>query len=176
MTASACEGSAVASASIIASQTVPVQWKQLDDPTIGFVLHYPGEWSVTGQVVATQFAQGASCRSVQFIDFEPPPDSGATARMEQSYVQICAKPLDLKDSLDQYMQRVYGESLNQKFVIADLNGSRTYQAKVQGHAQTIFAETRSSLVQILTFVTAVPEKFPERQAQVEMILGSLKLI
>jgi hypothetical protein len=157
------------------TQAEAAQWKRLSDATIGFSLLYPGEWSVDGQVIATEFSSGAVCCSVRMIDFEPPPDSGAAAPVEQSYVQVCAKPLELNDSLDQYMRRVYGESLDQIFVITDLNGTRAYQAKSQGRAQTIFAENQSGLVQIVTFVTAAPEQLPERQAQVETILGSVTL-
>jgi len=159
----------------IPAQAVPAQWKLLQEPTVGFSLYYPPDWSVAGQVAATQFAVGANCRSVRITDFEPPPDSGAAAPVEQSYVQVCAKPLELNDSLDQYMRRVYGESLDQTFVITDLNGTRAYQVKCQECAQTIFAENQSGLVQIVTFVTASPEKLPERQAQVKTILGSVTL-
>jgi len=158
------------------SHVATAQWMHLEDPAVGFSLYYPGDWSVSGQVAATQFALGARCRSVRIIDFEPPPYSGAAAHVEQAYVQVCVKPLEPNDSLDQYMRRVYGELLNQTFVITDLNGTRTYQAKAQGYAKTIFAETRNGLIQIVATVATSPEKVSERQAQVEKILGSLTLI
>ena len=158
------------------TQATPSDWKHLEEPTVGFSLDYPPDWSLDGQVIATQFAVHARCRSVRIIDSEPPPDSGAAAWIKQSYVQVCVKPLEQNDSLDQYMGRAYGELLNQKFVIMDLNGTRTYQVKGQGHAKTIFAETRKGLIQIVAFVTESPKKFTERNAQVEMILRSLTLI
>ena len=158
------------------TQATPSDWKHLEEPTVGFSLEDPPDWSLDGQVIATQFAVHARCRSVQIIDSEPPPDSGAAAWIEQSYVQVCVKPLEQNDSLDQYMGRAYGELLNQKFEIMDLNGTRTYQTKAQGHAKTIFAETRNGLIQIVATVATSPKKFSKRQAQVEKILGSLELI
>jgi hypothetical protein len=176
MTVSAGDGSAIANGWIIASNAASAQWKHLEDPAVGFSFYYPPDWSVEEQTVATQFAEGARCRSVRLIDFEPPPDSGAAAPMEQSFVQVCAQALEKNDSLDQYMQRVYGESLKQIFVIADLNGTRTYQANGRGQTKTIFAQTRSGLIQVVASVATSPEKFPERQAQVERILESLTFL
>jgi hypothetical protein len=176
MTVSACGGTAVATDSPTTSQGAPAQWKHLEDPAVGFSLDYPANWSVEGQAIATQFAVGARCRSVRLIDFESPPDSGAAAPMQQSFMQVCAKPLEQHDSLDQYMQRVYGASLDQTFEIKDLNGARTYQAKIQGYTRTIFAQAKDGLIQIVASVATSPDKFPERKAQVERILASLSLI
>ena len=116
----------------VLTATAPAQWKHLEDPAVGVSLYYPPDWSVDGQAVATQFAAGARCRSVRIIDFEAPPDSGAMAPMEHSFVQVCAKPLEQNDSLDQYMRRAYRESIKQIFVITDLNGIRAYRTKGQG--------------------------------------------
>ncbi len=176
MTASTRHSSAVASGSYFALLAVPAPWLHLEEPMVGFSLNYPPDWSVGEQVVATEFAADARCRSVRIIDFEPPPGSGAAAPMEQSFVQVCVKPLEQNNSLDQYMRRVYGDTLHQTFLIKDLNGTRTYQFEGQGKAKTIFAETRNGLIQIVTSVATSPKKFHERQAQVEMILGSLMLI
>lgn len=173
---SACEGCAIASDSIVVSPVAPEDWKYLEDPVMGFSLHYPADWLIDVQVVATQFAVGAHCRSVRFVDFEPPTDSGAAAPIQQSFVQVCAKPLKYDDSLDQYMHRVYGESLGQTFVIMDFSGTRSYQANAEGQSKTIFTQNRNILLQITAAVAATPEKFPARQTQVERILGSLALI
>jgi hypothetical protein len=151
-------------------------WQRLTDPSIGFSLCYPADWSVGVQVIATQFAVGARCRSVRVIDFEPPPDSGAAAAMEQSLVQVCAKPLDADDSLDQYMRRVYGDMLQHTFEITDLDGTPGYQSIARGQTRTIFAQCRSSMIQIVATVAASPEKAPERQEQVEKILESFDLL
>lgn len=151
-------------------------WQHLSDPSIGFSLCYPADWSVSGQVIATQFAVGARCRSVRVIDFAPPTDSGAAAAMKQSLVQVCAKPLDADDSLDQYMRRVYGDGLQDTFAITDLDGTRGYQSMARGQTRTIFAQFRSSLIQIVATVAASPQKTPERQAQVEKILESFALL
>jgi hypothetical protein len=180
ITVSGCEGCAIASDSIVVSPAAPEDWKYLEDPVIGFSLHYPADWLIDVQVVATQFAVGAHCRSVRFVEFEPPADSGAAAPMQQSLVQVCAKPLKQDNSLDQYMHRVYGESLRQTFVImdfgGDFSGTRSYQTKAEGQSKTIFTQNRNILLQITAAVAASPEKLPERQAQVERILGSLALI
>ena len=151
-------------------------WQPLTDPSIGFSLCYPADWSVGGQVIATQFAVGARCRSVRVIDLAPPSDSGAAAAMEQSLVQVCAKPLDADDSLDQYMRRVYGDRLQHTFAITDLDGTPGYRSTGRGQTRTTFAQHRNSLIQIVATVAASPEKTPERQAQVGKILESFALL
>jgi hypothetical protein len=151
-------------------------WQRLTDPSIGFSLCYPADWSVDGQVIATQFAVGAICRSVRAIDFSPPPDSGAAAAMEQSLVQVCSKPMDADDALDQYMRRVYGDSLEDAFAVTDLDGTLGYQSVDGGKTRIIFSQHRNSLIQIVATVAASPEKTPERQAQVEKILESFDLL
>jgi hypothetical protein len=151
-------------------------WHRLTDPSIGFSLCYPADWSVGGQVIATQFAVGAKCRSVRMIDFAPLLDSGAAAAIEQSLVQVCAKPLEADGSLDQYMRRVYGDSLEDAFAITDLNGTPSYQSAGQGKTSTIFAQFRNSLIQIVATVAASPKRTPERQAQVKKILESFALL
>ena len=151
-------------------------WERLTDPSIGFSLCHPADWSVGGQVIATQFAVDARCRSVRVIDFAPPPDSGAAAAIEQSLVQVCTKPLDADDSLDQYMRRVYGDRLQHTFAITDLDGTPGYQSTGRGQTRTIFTQHRNSLIQIVATVAASPEKTPERQAQVEKLLESFALL
>jgi hypothetical protein len=147
----------------------------LEDASVGFSLYYPPDWTVDGQVVSTQFTTNAKCRSVRFFDFEPPPDSGAAAPVQQSFVQVCAKPLDEDDSLNRYMDRVYGESLQQSFVVTDLNGTRSYQTKEQAPSITIFAQPRTDLIQIVASVATSHEKYCERRKQVEKILRSLTM-
>ena len=176
MTAPVRVGSAVNNSPVFTSQAALAQWKHLEDTSVGFSLYSPADWSVDGQVVATQFATDAHCRSVRFIDFEPPPDSGAAAPMQQSFVQVCAKPLGRNDSLDRYMDRVYGESLQQTFVITELNGTRSYQTKDKAQTITIFAQSRTDLIQIVASVATSPETFSKRQEQVERILGSLTML
>ena len=150
-------------------------WLALTDPTLGLSLFYPPDWSVDGVVVATQFSAAARCRSVRFVDFEPPPDSGAAAPIQQSLVQVCAQPKEQVGSLDQYMRRVYGESFDRTFALVELQGSRAYEAKGTGSSRTIFAETHNDLVQIVAAIATSPEKFSERQTQVRKILRSLQL-
>ena len=155
--------------------TIPAGWEKLEDATVGFSLFHPPDWSVEGQVVSTQFADGARCRSVRFIDFEPPADSGAAAPMQQSFVQVCAKPQVQAGSLDQYMRRVYGDSFDRAFALVQLDGLRAFQAKDTGSSWTVFAESHSDLVQIIAAIATSPGKFSERQLQVQQILGSIQL-
>ena len=150
-------------------------WLQFSDPTLGLSLSYPPDWTVDGLVVATQFSAGARCRSVRIVDFEPPPDSGAAAPLEHSYVQVCARPLAEGVSLDAYMQQTYGESLARRFAKTDLNGTRAYRSRGQGTSLVIYAQSGAGLVQIVTGVTAAPEHQASRRAQVERILGGLTL-
>ena len=154
---------------------VPAHWEKLEDTMVGFSLFHPPDWVVEGQVVSTQFADGALCRSVRFIDFEPPADSGAAAPMQQSFVQICAKPKLQAGSLDQYMRRVYGDAIHRTFAPVQLNGKRAFQTRDAGSSRTIFAESRSDLLQIITAIATSPAMFSERQLQVQQILGSLQL-
>ena len=175
-TASVHGDSEVNDSPIFTSHTAPAQWKHLEDASVGFTLYYPPDWTVDGQVVATQFTTNAKCRSVRFFDFEPPPDSGAAAPVQQSFVQVCSKPLDQDDSLDRYMDRVYGESLQQRFVLTDLNGTRSYQTKEKAQSVTIFAQPRTDLIQIVASVTTSHKKYFERQEQVEKILRSLMML
>ena len=156
-------------------QSVPVHWQKLEDATVGFSLIHPPDWAVEGRVISTQFADGARCRSVRFIDFEPPADSGAAAPMQQSFVQVCAMSKAHVGSLDHYMRRAYGDSFDRRFTLFDLNGSPAYQAKGAGGSRTLFAETHNDLIQIVAAIATSPEKFSERQAQVQQILGSLQL-
>ena len=155
--------------------TIPAGWEKLEDTTVGFSLFHPPDWSVAGQVAPTQFADGARCRSVRFVDFEPPADSGAAAPMQQTFVQVCAMPKAHVGSLDHYMRRVYGESFDRTFTPVDLNGSPAYQAKGTGNSRTIFAETDNDLIQIVAAIATSSERLAQRQIQVQQILGSLQL-
>ena len=150
-------------------------WLQFSDPALGLSLSYPPDWTIGGLVVATQFSAGARCRSVRVVDFEPPPDSGAAAPLEHSYVQVCARPLAEGVSLDAYMQQTYGEALARQFAQTDLNGTRAYRSRGQGTSSVIYARSGAGLVQIVTGVTAAPEHDAVRRAQVEGILGGLTL-
>jgi hypothetical protein len=156
-------------------EAASADWLQLSDPSLGLSLSYPPGWAVGGIVVATQFSEGAQCRSVRIVDFEAPADSGAAAPLEHSYVQVCGRPVAAGVSLDAYMQETYGESLAQRFVQMDLNGTRAYRSRGQGTSFVIYARSRAGLVQIVTGVTAAPEHEASRRSQVERILGGLTL-
>jgi hypothetical protein len=110
------------------------------------------------------------------IDFEPPPRSGAAAQVQHSFVQVCAKPIEGSESLEDFMRQTYGALLARTFETAHVNGLSVYQTREEGPTKTIFTEIKVHLIQIFSSVVADPEKYPTRQAQVEKILASFSVI
>ena len=43
------------------------RWRTLTNDRVGFSLSYPSAWRVSGKVVATQFAAGASCQTPRIV-------------------------------------------------------------------------------------------------------------
>jgi len=170
------KGAATATGWLAAWAQTPVEWKRLEDRQVGYTLLYPEDWSVEGQVAATEFAIGSRCRSVQVIDFEPPPGSGAGAQVQQSFVQVCAKPIEGGESLKDFMRQTYGALLARTFEMANANGLSVYQTREEGPIKTIFTVIKNHLIQIFSTVVAEPEKYPTRQAQVEKILASFSVM
>ena len=147
-------------------------WNRLNDAQAGYTLVYPAEWSVEGQVVATDFASGARCRSVRVIDFAPPPGSGAAAPMQHSFVQVCAKPTSRVGALQVFMKLTYGDRLDVSFKKTQINRLAVYETRQPEPMRIFFAELAEHLVQIIAAVEAEPSRRPERRAQVETILAS----
>jgi hypothetical protein len=83
-------------------------------------LLYPEHWHIRSQVVATEFVNSDQCESVEVVDFQPPPGSGAGFILH-SFVQICAKPLSDSLTLDGFMRQTYGDSTSQ-FQVTELAG------------------------------------------------------
>jgi len=156
----------------LALQYAATPLKRLDDAEAGYTLVYPADWVLEGQVVASDFASGARCRSVRKVDFAPPPDSGAAAPVQHSFVQVCAKPLSSVGSLEDFMSRTYGAALDALFEKTRINGLEVYQSRQQQAARMLFAQLAEHLVQIIATVEAEPSRHPERRIQVDAILAS----
>lgn len=148
---------------------------RLTSDEVGYLLRYPSDWRVTGQVVATEFARGAECRSAEIVDFEPPPDAGPAAMVLRSFVQICAKPVAPGSRLEDFMLLTYGDALPDLFRETLVGGLPAYRAGGGGDQGTIFLQTDRHRIEIAFAVTADPEIRARRLAQVRRILGSLSL-
>ena len=70
--------------------------------------HVPPRLEGRAPVVATEFAVGATCQSVQIIDFASASDSGPGAKVLQSFVQICWRRLSGAETLPRFVERTYG--------------------------------------------------------------------
>jgi len=152
------------------------EWKRLEDRQVGYALRYPSDWSIGGQVAATEFATGSRCRSARVVDFEPAPGSGPGAQVRHSFVQVCAKSIEGGESLEDFMRHIYGASLARTFDMADFNGLSAYQAREQTPPRMIFTEIKNYRIQIYSSVVADLEKYLTRRAQVEHILASFSVI
>lgn len=149
---------------------------RLENPEVGYSLLYPGDWQLRGQVMATEFANGAQCESVEVVDFQPPPEAGPGAFVLHSFVQVCAKPLTDSSTLDDFMRRTYGDALAGLFQMMELDGVRAYRATNEDLDVTIFLQTNDYRVQIVSSVEADPDQRSERISQVQTILDSLSLV
>jgi len=142
----------------------------LANTSIGFRLAFPDDWQLHGQVVATEFAEGAGCQSVETIDHQP--SEGSTALILHSFVQICARPLEDTLTLDQFMLQTYGNLPGERFEPVELSGQPAYRSRKEGADATIFVQTENYRIQIVSAVAADPEVFSIRTAQVQAILES----
>ncbi len=166
----------IATGRLAAWAQTPAEWERLEDRRVGYALRYPAGWSVGGRVAATEFAVGARCRSVRVVDFEPPADAGPGAQVRQSFVQVCAKPLRDGAPLEDFMRRTYGALLASRFEKAELNGMLVYRSTRKAPARLIFTQTADYRIQLYSSVTAAPEDYARRLAQVEEILASFSRI
>jgi hypothetical protein len=153
-------------------------WKRLENRQIGYVLLYPTDWSVGGQVAATEFAVGGQCQSVRVVDFEPTPGSGPGAQIRQSFVQVCAKRIAGADSLPDFMHRTYGAQSTRTFEMARLNGLSVYRTRNKEEQTTrmLFADIGDQRVQVYGSVVAGVADIATRTAQVADILASFAAI
>ena len=161
---------------VAARSQTPVEWRRLEDRQVGYALLYPSEWSVEGQVAATEFATGSRCQSVRVVDFEPPPGSGPGAQIRHTFLQVCGKPVQDGQSLDDFMRRTYGALLERTFVRVDLNGLPAFRSREEQPTKVIFTQTKNHRIQIYVALVADPGKYEARKAQVEKILASFSAI
>ena len=73
------------------------RWRTLTNDRVGFSLSYPSAWRVSGKVVATQFAAGASCQTPRIVDYTSP------SFVRQSFVQLCWKRITDGSSIALFM-------------------------------------------------------------------------
>lgn len=136
-----------------------------------FTVEYPPGWAPGGQLQATGFANGATCGSAVIVDRAPPNDSGPGARVEQSYVQVCWRPLD-GQSLAAFMAATYGSAGG--FQTTTLAGRPAYVSRA-GTSSTYFVDTSTRRYQVVTAVTASAALEATRLGEVDRILKSLTL-
>lgn len=151
---------------------------RLRDDLVGYSLRYPRGWKVKRQPVGgTEFATGGQCTTVQVVDFEPPPESGAGGGgfLRHSFLQVCARGLTDRSSLDEFMRRTYPGSLRAQFELVNVGGVRAYTARKRDQT-VIFLQTDDHRIQILASVVADAERLATRRAQVRRILGSFALV
>jgi hypothetical protein len=142
---------------------------QLRDADVGYSLTYPDGWYVRGQLVATEFATGARCRSVEVVDYQPPPDSGPAGSLLHSLVQVCARRLGDRSSLEEFMRQTYGNAFDDQFHAARVGDLPGYRSLEQD-TSTAFLQTADHRLQIVTAVVAAPDKRRQRRAEVQEIL------
>jgi len=150
--------------------------RRLVNATVGYSLDYPPDWKVQGQVVATDFALGAQCQSVEIVDFLPPEGSGPGAVILHSFVQICARPLGDGLTLEAFMRQTYGEALGTQFEATQLGDVPAYRTKLNGPDATVFVHTDRYRLQIVSAVVAEPAMEEARAAEIRQVLESLVVI
>lgn len=136
-----------------------------------FTVEYPSGWGPAGQLQATAFANGATCGSAVIVDRAPPNDSGPGARVEQSYVQVCWRPVD-GQTLAAFMAATYGSVGG--FQTTTLAGRPAYVSRA-GTSSTYFVDTPARRYQVVTSVTAAAALEATRLGEVDRILKSLTL-
>lgn len=148
---------------------------RLEDSKVGYILFYPTDWQVKGKVIATEFANGTQCQSVEVVDAAPPPEAGPAAFMLHSFVQVCSKLLTDSSTLNDFMRQTYGDAFTAQFQTTEVGGLRAYQTTTKDFDTIIFLQTNNYRIQIVTSVKAPSEKQSKRISQVQEILDSFSL-
>lgn len=141
------------------------------DSVEGFAVDYPPGWGPAGRLLATAFANGATCGSAAIVDRALPNDAGPGASIEQSLVQVCWRARD-GTTLQEFMAATYGSAGG--FEATTLAGRPAVVSRA-GTSSTFFVDTSTRRYQLATAVAASGELEPKRLAEVEHILGSLSL-
>jgi hypothetical protein len=151
-----------------------VAYRQFRDDVVGYSLRYPRAWTVGRRPAgATEFATKARCRSVEIVDFAPPPGSGI-ALVLHSFVQVCAKRLTDRSSIDEFMRQASSDSVLKQFEPGKFAGARAYRSRTKDQ-DVLFLQTDDYRIQIYTSVGADRRKRARRQAQVREVLRSFSL-
>lgn len=146
----------------------------LEDDAVGYSLSYPRTWEIAGQVVATEFAANADCRSVQIIDREPPPDAGPGAQVLSSLVQVCSRRLDDGTPLEEFLRKTYDDELFARFRRTTAGGVTAFTTGTAVNSIT-FLQTDAHRLQVVTAAVADPKDRHQRIAEVEAVLESLSV-
>ena len=126
-------------------------------------------------MTASRFANSAKCEAVEVVDFQPPPESGPSALILHSFVQICTKPLTDRLKLDEFMHRTYGDGLAYLFQMTRFGGMPAYRAKNKDQSTIIFLQTKDHRIQIIASVMADSDQRAKRLSQVQEILESFSI-
>lgn len=152
------------------TSSIPSQEGLIEHPS-GAVFLRPRGWSESGAVVATAFSAGADCRSAHVIDRLPPSDSGPAPSIEQSMVQVCARPAE-SQSLRSFLEATYGSGIP-GFVETAIGGRDAYRSG-EIPDWVIFVQTEATRYQIVTSVFAATELEAARTADVLSIIESFE--
>lgn len=165
-------GTAACSGGMIADSS---EAPRVADEQVGWSIERPPGWREHGAIQATAFAAGARCRSAVIVDRQPPSGSGPAAPgVERSLVQVCARPRSDELSLEAWMQREYRAGFGD-FVATDLGGRPAFRAGPLDRAATVFTQTSTHRLQIVTSAQARPALLDRRRSQVRRIVASLTL-
>jgi hypothetical protein len=160
----------------VAARTAVAQpkYERLRDRVVGYSLRYPRRWEVVRQpVVATEFGAGARCRSVQIVDFAPPPESGGGLTL-RSFVQVCARRRTDGWSLGKFMRRTYDAAAFDAFARTKLAGVRAYRDRGADQDLT-YLQTAAYRLQIQAVVVADGARQDRRLRQVLRVVRSFSL-
>lgn len=156
----------------VAYEPTALTGRILRNTLVGFRLTYPRGWRVVRKVIATEFAVGATCQSVQMIDFASASDSGPGAKVLQSFVQICWRRVSGGETLPRFVDRTYGTHAERLLEQTTFGGVPAYRTKDGEPNGTIFLQTNAHRIQIVASVVAEPAKRDMRSEQVRRILAS----
>ena len=156
----------------VAYEPTALTGRILRNTSVGFTLTYPRGWRVVRKVIATEFAVGATCQSVQMIDFASASDSGPGAKVLQSFVQICWRRMSGGETLPRFVERTYGTHAGRLLERTTFGGVPAYRTKDDEPNGTIFLQTDAHRIQIVASVIAEQAKRAMRREQVQRILAS----
>jgi hypothetical protein len=172
---SASRSTAARNAPAVTARRKPRSAHRLHDRAVGYSLRYPAGWRVRKQVVATEFARGAHCRSVEIVDFEPPALSGQSAAVLHAFVQVCSRRIEAGSSLGDFIRRTYPKELRAQADVITFGGHRAYRFVGPGNDTTIFLQTPAYRIQIVASAVTSADKRAKRVSEVRAVLASFRI-